>query len=50
MRTAAAPPHEAAAPRAGGEPQQRGPQGNGPPQARQNQEKDGERNGQGGGK
>ena len=39
----------APAPRAGGEPQQRGPQG-GPPQARQNQEKDGERNGQGGGK
>ncbi len=53
MRTAAAPPpvppHEAPAPRAGGEPQQRGPQ-EGPPQARQNQEKDGERNGQGGGK
>ena len=47
---AAAPPHEAPAPRAGGEPQQRGPQGNGQPQARQNQEKDGERNGQGGGK
>jgi hypothetical protein len=41
---AAAPPHEPS--RAGGEPQQRPSQGNGKP----NQEKDGERGGQGGGK